>query len=194
MTDYFPGDSLARILAVDREKVRGIKLSILDPAREVALRRELLPHDQLVLTGDDWGFAGLIEGGDVGRTALEPVPVERWTQVGPFEVALGDFSHALLGILDAVAAPMRRALQRLAAGDVAGYRALARPCEELGRIVFEPPTSLYKVGLAALAQAGGHQPNRMLANHLERERDDEHLERVRRAAVAAGVLSADGAG
>ena len=188
MRDYFPGDSLDAILASDRDKLRGVKLSILDPEREVAIRRSLLPHDQIVLTGDDWAFARMLEGGPAEGAGDDPRPVERWTRIGDWDVALGDFSHALLGIFDATAEPMRIALDWLALGELERWRSWARPCEELGRVVFEAPTSLYKVGLALLAERAGHQPNRLLANHLERERDADHLERVLRAAGEARVL------
>lgn len=162
---YFPGDSLERVLALDPAKVRGVKLSLLDPALERRLRRAIRPRGQIVLTGDDLHFAALI-GGD-----------------GP-----DDFSHALLGILDAVAAPAGLALRFLAHGRRARYDALMEPCEELGRAVFEPPVPHYKAGLAFLAWLNGWQEHRMLVNRAERGRDRAHFLRVARLASAAGCL------
>ncbi len=86
------------IIGDNRDKVEGIKISLLDNAREVALR-ERLPDGVLCFTGDDFNYAELIEGD--GRA----------------------YSHALLGIFDAVAPPASKALSALASGDVATFRA-----------------------------------------------------------------------
>ncbi|QKK08824.1 MAG: DUF993 family protein [Planctomycetota bacterium] len=86
-----------------------------------------------------------------------------------------------------------RALAALGAGDFGTYRTIMRACEAFGRVVFEPPTQHYKVGLAFLAHLNGHQPNAMLANHAERCRTTDHLCGVVRAAAACGAI-ADPAG
>jgi hypothetical protein len=164
LAGYFPGRSFERVMALDREQVPGVKLSLLDAEREVAIRRALAPHGQLVLTGDDLHFADLIAGDEHGH------------------------SHALLGILDAVARPAALALRFLASGDRAGYDALMRPCEALGRHVFAAPTPLYKAGLAFLSWLDGRQANPMLPNHLQRARDRAHFLRCAELASAAGVL------
>lgn len=186
LAGYFPGRSLARILARDAEKVRGVKLSLLDPAREVAIRRELLARDQIVLTGDDLNFGHLIAGGDAADWSI--APIERESALGGHALPLGDFSHALLGILDAIAEPASLALAHLARGDAARYRALMEPCEALGRHLFAPPVSSYKAGLAFLAWLNGLQPNPMLPNHLERTREREHYLRAAELASAASAL------
>jgi hypothetical protein len=178
---YFPGDSFERVMAIDPGKVRGAKLSLLDADREIALRRRLLEHDQVMLTGDDLHFASLIEGAD-------PTVLRR-TRVGDRDVALGDFSHALLGILDGIAAPAATALRCLDAGRTEDFRRIMDPAEALSRIVFEPPTSAYKVGLAFIAWLNGHQTNPMLVNHLERERNRDHLTRLVAATAGAGALT-----
>ena len=49
---YFPGASFTRVMGLDPEKLRGCKLSLLEAEREVAIRRSLLPREQIVLTGD----------------------------------------------------------------------------------------------------------------------------------------------
>ena len=183
---YFPGDSFARVMDLDPAKLRGAKLSLLDADLEVRLRRELRAREQLLLTGDDLNFAGLILGGELGARALPAV--EGHTRVGARSVALGDFSHALLGVLDAVAEPVSLALRFLARGDAAGYLALMEPCEQLGRWLFQPPTQHYKCGLAFLAWLNGLQSNPMLARHAERARDREHYLRAAELAAAAGAL------
>ncbi len=189
---YFPGDSLRRILALDRQKVRGIKISMLDDALEVRLRRELLPHDQIVLTGDDFHFGRMILGGspDAPRQTVPPA-VERWTQIGGRDVALGDFSHALLGILDAIAEPAGRALDALTRGCAAKFLDLMDPCETLGRHVFCAPTQHYKAGLAFLAYAAGRQQNAMLIRREDTMREIAHYRRCAELAVLCGALRDD---
>ena len=189
---YFPGDSLRKILALDRQKVRGIKISMLDDALEVRLRRELLPHDQIVLTGDDFHFGRMILGGDPHATP-SPVPpsIQRWTEIAGRKVALGDFSHALLGVFDAIAEPAGLALKALARGDAARFLDLMDPCETLGRHVFCAPTQHYKAGLAFLAFANGRQDNAMLVRREDRARDAAHYRRCAELAVLCSALRDD---
>ena len=177
---YFPGDSFDRIMALDREKIRGVKMSLLDRELELRVRADCRKREQIVLTGDDFHFAELIEGNSR--------PPERTIQIGDCDVADGDFSHALLGVFDGIAVPAGRALRALAAGDLERYRALMGPCEAYGQHVFCEPTSSYKVGLAFTAWLDGHQPNAMLVRRLERTRDRRHLLGVARAAAAAGAF------
>ncbi len=194
---YFPGNSFERIMALDPEKVRGCKLSLLDEDLELRVRQELLQRDQIVLTGDDFHFARLIHGSGSNVPEIQrhttsrstAVPeIQRHTTIGNRTVALGDFSHALLGILDGIAVPAGLALQFLARGDSARYMEIMAPCEELGRHVFSEPTAHYKTGLAFLAWLNGLQENLMLVNHEERCRDVEHLLRTAALAAAAGAL------
>ncbi len=80
------------------DKVDGIKLSVLDADKEVALRRRL-PAGVRLYTGDDFGYADLIKGDD-----------------------RRGHSDALLGAFAAVTAPAAAALHALDAGDLAGLR------------------------------------------------------------------------
>ncbi len=190
---YFPGLSFERVLALDREKVRGAKLSLLDPALELRLRRALVAQGQLLFTGDDLHFARLILGGDPGA----PPPPSPPSSYGETEllgraVPLGDFSHALLGALDGIASPARAALERLEAGDVPGYLERMLPLEALSREIFREPTRLYRAGLAFLAWVNGRQENMMLANHEERARDAAHYRRVFELAVSASAITEPG--
>lgn len=174
---YFPGDSFSRVMALAPEVARGCKISLLDPAREVAIRRELLPRDQIVLTGDDFHFARTILGGDPGGSAPTAAPrVERVTEIAGRKVALGDFSHALLGIFDAIAVPAQHALEALARGDAAEFLRIMEPCEALGRHVFEEPTRDYKAGLAFLSWLNGRQPDFRLPAGADSRRDRRHLQ------------------
>ena len=180
LAGYFPDDSFARVMAHAPDKVRGCKLSLLDAALERRVRAELAPRGQVVLTGDDHNFADLIvEGGDT--------PTDTADLAGR-PLALGPFSHALLGVLDGVAAPAGLALRALAAGDAERARALLGPCEAYGRHVFGAPTKHYKVGLAFTSYLAGRQDNWMLPLHLERARDRAHLLRTADLAAAAGAF------
>ena len=91
------------------DQVDGIKLSVLDAGREVALRRRL-PAGVRLYTGDDFNYAGLIRGG-----------------------ADGFHSDALLGAFAAITAPAAAALAALDEGDMAGYDAAMGPTVPLSR-------------------------------------------------------------
>lgn len=178
---YFPGQSFSRVMALAPEVARGCKISLLDPAREAAIRCELLPREQIVLSGDDFHFARTILG--------DGLPPTRWTQIGEHRVALGDFSHALLGIFDAIALPAGRALQALSRGDAAEYLRCMEPCEALGRHVFQQPTASYKAGLAFLAWLNEQQPEFRLLGGLERSRDRAHYLQCADLARKCGAVS-----
>ena len=146
------------------DKIDGIKLSVLDAGHEVALRRRL-PAGVRLYTGDDFGYADLIRGDEVGH------------------------SDALLGAFAAVPAPAAAALRALDAGDLAGYDAAIGPTVPLSRLIFEAPTYHYKAGVAFLAWLNGFQPRFLMLDGLERSRSAEHLTRVFELAAAAGALT-----
>lgn len=176
---YFPGRSLERIMDLDPSKVRGMKISMLDADLERRWRRRLAQCEQIMLTGDDFHFGQMMIGGDgIAETTIEGR-----------QAAIGDVSHGLLGIFDAIASPASIALRALGAGDRDAYTRIMSTCEELGRIVFEQPTGHYKAGLALLAWLNGLQDNPMLPNHLEKARNRAHFERVICAADACGAIS-----
>ncbi len=181
LAGYFPDDSFMQVMRIDPSKVRGAKLSLLDADLERRLRAELLQHDQVMLTGDDYHFADLIAGEDQS--------ILGHTTIGAMDVALGRFSHALLGVLDGVAAPAGLALGLLAHDELDAYHEIMAKCEAVGRVVFEPPTQAYKAGLAFINWLNGHQGNPMLINHLQQSRSTEHLVRVACAAADAGALT-----
>jgi len=145
-------------------RVDGIKLSVLDAAREVALRRRL-PAGVRLYTGDDFNYAGLIRGDATGH------------------------SDALLGAFAAITAPAAAALAALDRGDTDGYDAAMGPTVPLSRLIFEPPTSRYKVGVAFLAWLNGWQPHFAMLAGLQRQRPAQHLLRVFELAAAARALT-----
>jgi hypothetical protein len=146
------------------DKIDGIKLSVLDAEKEVALRRRL-PTGIRLYTGDDFGYADLIKGDDTGH------------------------SDALLGAFAAVTAPAAAALAALDAGDLAAYDAAIAPTVPLSRHIFEAPTYYYKAGVAFLAWLNGLQPRFSMLDGLERARPASHLIRVFELAAAAGALA-----
>jgi hypothetical protein len=152
---------------VDRAggQVDGIKLSVLDAGQEVALRRRL-PSGVRLYTGDDFNYAELIRGD-----------------------ADGSHSDALLGAFAAVTAPAAAALAALDRGDAAGYDAAMGPTVPLSRLIFEPPTYHYKVGVAFLAWLNGLQPHFAMLGGLQRRRPARHLIRVFELAAAAQALT-----
>jgi hypothetical protein len=146
------------------EKVDGVKLSVLDAGLEVALRRRL-PAGVRLYTGDDFGYAELIRGDARGH------------------------SDALLGAFAAITAPAAAALAALDRGDLAGYDAAMNPTVPLSRLIFEPPTYYYKVGVAFLAWLNGLQPDFTMLGGLQRRRPARHLIRVFERAAAARALT-----
>jgi len=165
-TDF---DAAARTVLklIDRAggQVDGIKLSVLDAGHEVALRRRL-PAGVRLYTGDDFNYAALIRGD-----------------------ADGSHSDALLGAFAAVTAPAAAALAALDRDDLAGYDAAMGPTIPLSRLIFEPPTYHYKVGVAFLAWLNGLQPHFAMLGGLQRQRPAGHLIRVFELAAAARALT-----
>jgi hypothetical protein len=141
-------------------KIDGIKVSLLDADREIALRAAL-PSGVRLYTGDDFHYPELIESG----------------------------SHALLGIFDAIAVPAAAALKALNAGDLAGLRAILDPTVPLARHIFEAPTFNYKTGIVFLAWLNGHQEVFQMIGGLETARSPEHLHRLYQLALDAGVIA-----
>jgi hypothetical protein len=145
------------------DRVDGIKVSLLDGAREVALRRRL-PAGVRLYTGDDFDYAALIRGDEAGH------------------------SDAMLGIFDPIAHVAAAALAALADGEPERYEALLGPTVPLARRMFGAPTHRYKAGVVFLAWLNGFQPHfRMLAG-MESARSLVHLADLVRLADAAGAL------
>ncbi|HET8630719.1 MAG TPA: dihydrodipicolinate synthase family protein [Thermomicrobiales bacterium] len=153
-------------LAIVRDhaaKVDGIKVSLLDDAREVALRRRL-PAGVRLYSGDDFNYPALIRGDARGH------------------------SDALLGIFDAIAPVAAAALQALDAGDLARYDALFAPTVPLARHIFAAPTRHYKTGVVFLAYLNGHQAHFRMVGGQEGARSVVHLAELFVLADRAGLL------
>jgi hypothetical protein len=151
------------IVTANAEKVDGVKVSLLDDAREVALRRRL-PAGVRLYTGDDFNYPALIAGDSVG------------------------YSDALLGVFDAIAPAAAAALHALDAGDRAAYDAILAPTVPLARKLFEPPTFNYKTGIVFLAFLNGHQDHFRMVGGMESARSIVHLADLFVLADRAGLL------
>ncbi|WDZ76511.1 dihydrodipicolinate synthase family protein [Ensifer adhaerens] len=156
-------DTVLSIIEANRDKVEGIKISLLDNAKEVALRNRL-PDGVLCFTGDDFNYAELIEG-DGNR-----------------------YSHALLGIFDAVAPSASTALAALARSDLATFRGVIEPTVPLSRKIFEAPTQYYKAGVVFLAWLNGHQRHFTMPAGMQSARGVLHYADIFRLADRANVL------
>ena len=156
-------DCVLNIISENRDKIEGIKISLLENSKEVALR-DRLPQGVLCFTGDDFNYAELIEG-DGKR-----------------------HSHALLGIFDAVAPSASKALACLASGDAKTFRAVIEPTVPLSRKIFEAPTQYYKAGVVFLAWLNGHQSHFSLPAGMQSARGILHYADIFRLADQANVL------
>ena len=156
-------DNVLAIITEHAERVDGIKVSLLDADREVALRRRLPPGVRLY-TGDDFNYPQLIRGDDRGH------------------------SDALLGIFDPIAPAAAAALTALDAGDRDAYDQILAPTVPLARHIFATPTYYYKTGVVFLAWLAGHQAHFRMVGGLESARPVPHLVRLFELADAAGLL------
>ncbi|OCP02226.1 MULTISPECIES: dihydrodipicolinate synthase family protein [unclassified Ensifer] len=156
-------DTVLSIIEANRDRIEGIKISLLDNAKEVALRNRL-PEGVLCFTGDDFNYAELIEGDGT------------------------KYSHALLGIFDAVAPSASKALAALAGGDVKTFRGVIEPTVPLSRKIFEAPTQYYKAGVVFLAWLNGHQRHFTMPAGMQSARGVLHYSDIFRLADRANVL------
>jgi hypothetical protein len=160
-------DICADVLRRNAARVDGIKVSLLDKDKEVALRRKLPPGVRMY-TGDDFNFAELIEGDGEG------------------------YSDALLGIFDAIAPAASGALSALAANDRVAYHEILAPTVPLSRHVFRDPTRFYKTGVVFMAWLNGHQEHFIMVGGQQSARNILHLAELFRLADAAGLLADPG--
>ena len=151
------------VIEAHREKVDGIKISLLDAQREIDMRRRL-PKGVRMYTGDDFNYAELIHGDDQG------------------------YSDALLGIFDGIAPAASAALQAFDAGDVASFRDILEPTVPLSRHIFRKPTHAYKTGIVFLAYLNGHQDHFRMLGGAESARTAVHLGELIRLADACGLF------
>ncbi|MDE0051808.1 MAG: dihydrodipicolinate synthase family protein [Rhodospirillales bacterium] len=162
--DFPPAlETALAVIDANAAKVDGIKLSLLDDGKEVAMRRRL-PDGVRMYTGDDFNYPALIEGDAEGR------------------------SDALLGIFDPIAPAASAALAALAAGDAAAYRRLLGPTVPLSRLIFRAPTQHYKTGVVFLAYLNAHQDHFVMMGGAQAMRPLPYFTALFRLADGAGLL------
>jgi hypothetical protein len=171
LTGYWGEDDLDRATDVCVEliqrhaaKIDGIKLSLLDDAREIDMRRRL-PSGVRMYTGDDFNYPTLIRG-DGERQ-----------------------SDALLGVFDPIAPAAAAALQALDAGDFETYDTIFAPTVPFARHLFGAPTRFYKTGVVFMAYLNGHQNHFRMVGGAEGYRSIVHLSRLFVLADEAGLLT-----
>lgn len=157
-------DVCLRIIRAHKDKVDGIKISLLDADKEIRMRR-LLPEGVNMYTGDDFNYPELIRGDDQG------------------------YSHALLGIFDAIAPAAAAAIHALDAGDVDRYNAILEPTVPLSRHIFQKPTYAYKTGIVFMAYLNGHQSHFRMIGGAEGARSIVHLADLFVLADRAGLIA-----
>src|SRR6187397_2958243 len=145
------------VIADHAAKVDGVKISLLDKDKEIAMRRRL-PQGVRMYTGDDFNYAELIAGDAQG------------------------YSDALLGIFDAIAPAASAALGALAAEDLETFHAILAPTVPLSRHIFKAPTRFYKTGVVLMAYLNGHQEHFTMVGGQERTRSTLHLAELFRLA------------
>jgi hypothetical protein len=156
-------ETVLGLIASKKDKVAGIKISLLDKDHEVGFRRRL-PAGVRLFTGDDFNYADLIAGDEHGH------------------------SDALLGAFAAVPRFASAAFAKLDRGDVAGFRKILEPTVPLSRLIFEAPTQYYKVGVVWLSYLTGWQSHfRMLAG-FESGRSLVHLADLFESANSIGLF------
>jgi hypothetical protein len=151
------------VVASHAARIDGIKVSLLDQGREIAMRRRL-PAGVRMYTGDDFNFAELIAGDERG------------------------YSDALLGIFDGIAPAAAAALAALGKGDRSEFESILAPTVPLSRHVFRAPTRFYKTGLVFLAWLNGHQEHFLMVGGQQSARSLTHLVELFELADAAGLL------
>ena len=157
-------DTAVAIINANVTKVDGVKISLLDKQREIDMRSRLAGGVKMY-TGDDFNYAELIAGDDKG------------------------YSHALLGIFDAIAPAASYALSRLAASDANGFHDVLGPTVPLSRHIFKAPTRFYKTGIVFMAYLNGHQDHFTMVGGQESTRSTLHLAELFRLADQAGLLA-----
>ena len=151
------------VINANAGKIDGVKISLLDKSKEIAMRRRLAEGVRMY-TGDDFNYAELIAGDAHGH------------------------SDALLGIFDVIAPAAAHALSALAAGDTRRFNDILGPTVPLSRHIFKAPTRFYKTGVVFMAYLNGHQDHFTMIGGQESARSTLHLAELFRLADAANLF------
>ncbi len=151
------------VIHAHAEKVDGVKISLLDDRKEIAMRRRL-PRGVRMYTGDDFNYAELIAGDEHGH------------------------SDALLGIFDPIAPAVGGALAALSRNDLSTFHDILAPTVPLSRHIFRAPTRFYKTGVVFMAWLNGHQDHFVMVGGQQSTRSIQHFSELFRLADRAGLL------
>jgi hypothetical protein len=151
------------VINANAAKVDGVKISLLDKDKEIAMRRRLAQGVRMY-TGDDFNYPELIAGDGHG------------------------YSDALLGIFDAIAPAAASALAALAGDDHEAFHTILAPTVPLSHHIFRAPTRFYKTGVVFMAYLNGHQNHFTMVGGQESARSTLHLAELFRLADRAGLL------
>ena len=157
-------DVAVDIIKRNAGKVDGVKVSLLDDTKEIAMRRRLAKGVRMY-SGDDFNYPDLIAGDEEG------------------------YSDALLGIFDAIAPAASAALAAMARQDMKSYHEILAPTVPLSRHIFKAPTRFYKTGVVFMAYLNGHQDHFTMVGGQQSARSAFHLAEIFRLADRAGLLS-----
>jgi len=163
--DFAPAmETCLAAITANVKKVDGIKISLLDDGKEIAMRRRL-PKGVKMYTGDDFNYPALIAGDSQG------------------------YSDALLGIFDAIAPAASAGLAALTRGDMKKYSALMEPTVPLSRLIFRVPTQYYKTGIVFLAWLNGHQDHFVMVGGAQAMRPLPYFTEIFKLADQARLLA-----
>jgi hypothetical protein len=151
------------VIHAHADKVDGVKISLLDDRKEIAMRRRL-PKGVRMYTGDDFNYAELIAGDEHGH------------------------SDALLGIFDPIAPAVGGALASLSRNDLSTFHDILAPTVPLSRHIFRSPTRFYKTGVVFMAWLNGHQDHFVMVGGQQSARSIGHFSELFRLADKAGLL------
>jgi len=151
------------VIHANAAKVDGVKISLLDDRKEIAMRRRL-PKGVRMYTGDDFNYAELIAGDEQG------------------------YSDALLGIFDPIAPAVGGALASLQRNDLTTFHDILAPTVPLSRHIFKAPTRFYKTGVVFMAWLNGHQDHFVMVGGQQSARSIQHFAELFRLADKAGLL------
>src|SRR6266850_1904922 len=143
-------ETLLAIVSDYAGTIDGVKISLLDQKREIAMRRRF-PASVRMYTGDDFDYPTTIGGDAQG------------------------YSDALLGIFDVIAPAASAALHALDRDDRAEFSRVLAPTLALSRHVFGAPTRFYKTGVVFAAYLNGHQSHFRMVGGMENARSVVHL-------------------
>ena len=156
-------ETLLSIVKEHAARIDGVKISLLDQQREIAMRTRF-PASVRMYTGDDFDYPTTIRGDGTRH------------------------SDALLGIFDVIAPAAAAALKALDRGDLEAYENVLAPTLTLSRHVFGDPTRFYKTGVVFAAYLNGHQLHFRMVGGLESARSIPHLAEQFRLMDTAGLL------